>query len=318
MRVLFFCRSKRRTQTTEHIASGFRQAGHEVKIVHQSRWRRVLGRRIACSALAVVAKRFRPDFILIWKSTIFPELLADLARSYKTVLWCVDYFDPPPEKLIECARLVELFLLTNKGQLPLYRQLGVKRVEFVAQGCSDDKHQPISSAPAKFGSDVAFIGQPGNQRRQELLFRLDEGFDMKMWGPHWDDASRSYKGAQYRDVRPKDYARICAASKIMLGCDHTRDVELCFSNRTWLTLGCGGFLVTNYYPGLETLFKNHEHLVWYHSVEECMELLRHYLDRAEEREQIARAGCELVHQSHTYRQRALEIATMVKELPDKP
>ena len=39
-------------------------------------------------------------------------------------------------------------------------------------------------------------------------------------------------------------------SKIMLGIDVTDQLEGCFSNRTWITLGCGGFLLTRYIPGL--------------------------------------------------------------------
>ena len=46
-------------------------------------------------------------------------------------------------------------------------------------------------------------------------------------------------------------------SRLVEICRHLRDdVELYFSNRTWLTLGCGGFLLTRYVPSLEELFDN--------------------------------------------------------------
>ena len=51
-------------------------------------------------------------------------------------------------------------------------------------------------------------------------------------------------------------------------------VERYFSNRTFLTLAAGGFHLTHYVPGLETMFENHRHLVWYRSDEECLELIR--------------------------------------------
>ena len=44
----------------------------------------------------------------------------------------------------------------------------------------------------------------------------------------------------------------------MLGCDLRDDVELYFSNRTWITLGCGGFLCTRYVPKLEEMLQDGE------------------------------------------------------------
>jgi spore maturation protein CgeB len=86
----------------------------------------------------------------------------------------------------------------------------------------------------------------------------------------------------------------------MLGIDITDEVELYFSNRTWITLGCGGFLLTRYVPGLERIFVNRKHLVWYRSIEECLRLISEYLKKDEERKKISEEGYRFVHENHTY------------------
>ena len=117
------------------------------------------------------------------------------------------------------------------------------------------------------------------------------------------------------DVYPAQYRDICASTRIMLGIDPRNDVPRYFSNRTWLTLGCGGFLVTRYIPGLEEFFTNHRHLVWFDSHEEALELVDHYLSHDAERERMARAGCEYVHAYHTFRHATAEIVETLFDAP---
>jgi spore maturation protein CgeB len=182
------------------------------------------------------------------------------------------------------------------------------------QGISPKEHRPCATIDPMYASDLAFIGHPKPPLRQELLHRLDREFDLKIWGPDWGGLDATFRGIQHREVRTSQFARVCAASKITIGCDIAHHVELYFSNRTWITLGCGGFLLTNYSPRLETIFENRKHLVWYNSTDECVELARHYLAHPEERLQIARAGCEYAHQNHTYRHRAEALVRLIHEV----
>jgi spore maturation protein CgeB len=55
----------------------------------------------------------------------------------------------------------------------------------------------------------------------------------------------------------------------------------------------GAFLLIRYFPGVENIFVNHRHLVWFHSDDEGLRLIEYYLTNSDEREQIARQG-------HTY------------------
>ena len=220
--------------------------------------------------------------------------------------------------LVDLGRLADLFTLTNTGQLDEYRSLGVRRPVCWLQGFDPAEYEPSGPQPADAAADVAFIGKPGAPARRELLGRLDREFKLTVWGPGWGGL-----GGQYRDVRdteilPGQYAAVCRASKVMIGRDLADGVELCFSNRLWLALGCGGFLVTNYVPGFETLFENHGQLVWYKSADECIELVRHYLARPADRARIAAAGRERVRSEHTYVHRARELVRLIEPVPAGP
>ena len=82
--------------------------------------------------------------------------------------------------------------------------------------------------------------------------------------------------------------------------DNWVDLEACFSNRVVNTLACGAFFIQRYTPRLETVFKNHEHLVWYRTEEEFFSLIERYLGEPVERERIANQGRELVTSDFTY------------------
>ena len=65
-------------------------------------------------------------------------------------------------------------------------------------------------------------------------------------------------------------------------------------------MGCGGFLITRYILGMDTIFTKGVHLVWFHSKEECLDLIDYYLKHDEQRKKIARRGYQFVHSNRTY------------------
>jgi spore maturation protein CgeB len=102
-------------------------------------------------------------------------------------------------------------------------------------------------------------------------------------------------------------AALCASAKVIIGIDNANDCDRYFSNRTWITLGCGGFLLTQYVPGLEELFDDGVQLASYKTFEECADKVAYYVAHDEERRRIASAGYALVHEKHTYDQRTREM-----------
>jgi hypothetical protein len=124
---------------------------------------------------------------------------------------------------------------------------------------------------------------------------VNREFDLKLYGRGWQGSELS---AARESVEPKQFAQICTSAKIILGIDSTTDMELYFSNRTWFVLGSGGFLLTRYVKGLEKIFANHRHLVWFRDPEDALAQIRFYLAHDELRRKIARDGHEFVHRMY--------------------
>ncbi|MBW1740042.1 MAG: glycosyltransferase [Deltaproteobacteria bacterium] len=85
------------------------------------------------------------------------------------------------------------------------------------------------------------------------------------------------------------------------------NVSIDINYRTFETLGCGTFLLTNYTPGIEKLFTPGVHLVTYQNRDDLDQKLSFYLAHPEECDSIAQQGYNHVRQHHTYCHRAKQI-----------
>lgn len=68
--------------------------------------------------------------------------------------------------------------------------------------------------------------------------------------------------------------------------------------RVFDIMGVGGFMLTNYQPEIEELFKIGENIEVYHSIEECRDKADFYLKHEESRQRIALNGYKLVSKEH--------------------
>ena len=294
-RVAFFTKHKRKTLYTTYVIRALERIGCTVRRVNMAAVRRYLGRYLADKIVRRYVDSFRPDAVVIFSGDIQDETFEHLRARFKTGLLLDDYFptDAPVTRFIKKA---DVFFHTMTGQLEEYRAAGARHAVYLHSGVDPDWHR--RSAPLEaFASDVAFIGAAVYPDRIDLIKTLLKEFDIKVYGAGWHKF----------DIRPardriavKQFSTVCSSAKVILGIDKTADRELYFSNRTWFVLGCGGFLVTRYVPGLESIFANHKHLVWYRDTAEAVDQIRFYLRHDAARERIANAGHEFSHQNYPF------------------
>lgn len=84
--------------------------------------------------------------------------------------------------------------------------------------------------------------------------------------------------------------------------------------RTFETLGCKTFLLTNATPGLDKLFSINKHLVTYKSIGDMLEKIDWYLNRKEQLQEIAENGYQHVRAHHTYYKRAEQLIDYVSKI----
>lgn len=82
--------------------------------------------------------------------------------------------------------------------------------------------------------------------------------------------------------------------------------------RTFETLGCQTFLLTNYTDGLDELFEVGRELVTYAGPDDLLAKVRYYLENTGEREAIAEAGFKRVKRDHTYLARAHQLVKILE------
>ncbi len=318
-RVLFFGKSKPHTWCTGNLVQALRAAGAEVRWINPFRLARWLGKEQARARIHQLTRSFHPDLLFVFFRDLPLAILEELAPRIPTVLWVEEYLDPLPEDVRRRASLSTLVVLTNLMQVETYRAAGARKVIFSLSGCGpthyDRPFRPLEVPPV----DVVFIGGPGSResdgQRPRYLARLAKDFKVEIHGKRWDNLAAQVPGAAVRPaVGPGGYYRACRRSAVVLGLNERNDLPLYFSNRIWLTLACGGFHLTHYVPRIEEVFQKGAHLEWFRDEEECVEMVRDYLARREDRWRIARQGKEYVVAGHTYRHRVAEIFRVLESM----
>lgn len=278
----------------------------EVKNADLAEWIKHEGVLVANEYLFHIKTGFRdeepfdPDIVLYSGIECVDYTIYDRYRDSKQIIW---FFDAPFHVDV-CKRgnYVDYLFITANGLVDDYRYWGVN-CHWLLEGVCNPPYGS-GKATENYEYDLAFTGTP-DIRRNELLTYIYDSLDINLgiWGNNQGPPYFGLDNYRWNDrlphtgsvMRAKNYSNLCAKSKIILGINVYNNIYQYFSNRNLFTLASHGFLLTHYVPGIEELFENHKHLVWYKNKEECVELIEYYLDRPNERMQIANNGYELAH-----------------------
>lgn len=316
MKIMIFGKSKSRTRTNYYYKKSFAKLGHKVGWIKFNKLSSYLGERLSLKIAQKLTRWFKPDMLFIYFTDIPPEIMEEWACKIPTVILnedCIQGWGRMLDRLIDFAQKASLMYLTDTGELSFYRDKGVN-AQFITGGCDPEAHRIVKAPSGYYRSDVAFIGKPNTPDRLEFVQEIARRFDLKLWGSGWKKHGlKTWKNNAY----PSDYRQICAGARILLGWHIDATIEKYFSNRTWFTLGCGGFLLTQYSPKMEEIFQRGHHLDWFESLEECCEKIEYYLAHEEERKQVALNGYKLAHEQYSFDQLAERILCDVEKLAGK-
>lgn len=280
------------------IASALDRNGHHCLRVQRNKW-------FDESRLISIAAQHQCDYLLISKAPeIHPEQLETIRRQtgMKIIWWTFDWMRHPNNInwYLPLAKVSDICFQTDGKDDAFYSDNGIKRVE-LHQGADPLLHDyPINpSSHLDLASDVIFIGSSYTERRRDLLMCLDRFKGFRKWG------------VPERQVWGNEFASACYLSRIVVGDNFVNDVPGYWSDRVYLTLACGGFFLTAYVEGMEDVFENHRHLVWWKTFDELQGFITHYMAHESQRRAIALEGYNLVHEKHTYDHRIIQ---MTKEL----
>ena len=194
---------------------------------------------------------------------------------------------------------------------------------FVGNAYDPNTHRPMKISEEerkRFGGTVGFIGDYEIERAQSIIFLVQHGISVRIWGPNWGRKCR------FRHPNMK------IEGKPIWGVDYTRaicsfDVNLVFLrkiNRDFQTQrsieipACEGFMIAERTEEHLNLFEEGKEAVFFDSDEELLDMVRYYMTHATERMRIAVAGRERCLKSgYSNHDRIKEMLATVKDLCEK-
>lgn len=312
-RVLFFGKNMSRSRCTSGLVEALRGHHLQVKWLNRATLRRWLGERGADSWIRRTMNSYRPDLVFVFWRDLPLELLREFKERAVTVLWVEESLAAMGEAEISYLKTPHLVAMSNLGHIEYLREHGMHKAVFLKAAFSPKVHYPVQARGESW--DVAYIGGPGRRgQRADLLVKIGQRFDTRVFGRGWRDYQPRPPELHVGGVVfPRRYRQICANARIVLGLNEVNQVPFYSSNRVFLTLGCGAFHLTHYVPGLEEVFQDGVHLVYFRSAEECLEKVGYYLRNERLRRSIASRGHELVVREHRYLDRVGSILKMLRE-----
>ena len=157
---------------------------------------------------------------------------------------------------------------------------------YITQGVNLATFKPTKEKKKK-EFDVLFIGSRVPKRKKYVDFLLKNNINIVCYGKGWDNEPI------YLEELVNKYRK----SKIILNF-HKEDTG--FSIRVFQVIATGSFLLSEYCSDLEKIFKKEIHIDWFKNPEECLKLIKYYLNNGEIREKIAQQAYEFVSENYTW------------------
>ena len=230
----------------------------------------------------------------IWTETL--KIIRDHS-TVATICWTTD----DSWKYREVSRFIgkayHAMTTTYPETIPLYHRDGIFNVLLTQWATNGANLNPPLKAK-KCIYPVTFVGAAHGSRKHQIKQLRALGVAVACFGYGWPSGP----------VLSQDIPKIMRGSVISLN----------FSNpsgkggkqikaRTFEVPGAGGFLLTEYTPGLEAVYTIGKEIDIFHNPKELAEKIKYYLAHFDKRDQIALAGYERTRSDHTYEGRLRKV-----------
>ena len=143
--------------------------------------------------------------------------------------------------------------------------------------------------------DVSFVGDMAKGNRREYIDYLSaNSIPIKCYGHNTENGPVDFEKMIDVFNRSKININFTGAvdnSSLILGSGINNRIKQSKGRPVEIAL-CGGFVLTEYAPGIENMFEIGKEMGVFHSAEELAEKIRYYLRNESEREEIAQRGYE--------------------------
>lgn len=267
------------------MALSFMKRGFNIMPVNYRTIIKNKGMKYFESFLLTIVKEYKPELVLFSKTNgIAPYLLNACNEYSKTYYWFMDNIQVANAiGSRNFARVANYCSATSSEVVDFFRSVNDKATHII-EGYDNTTYFKEENDKLY---DVVFFGSP-TEKRVELLRQLD---NVTIFGKDWPSDMNTKEMVIESDLR-----KVINQSKIILNFVHGN----IFSDRILMTLGCGGFMLSEHCDDLTKFFKLGKHLCSFLTIEECSTAIEHFLKNDEERIEIGRLGMELAQKNYTW------------------
>ncbi len=266
--------------------------------------------------IALVRKE-HPKYVLwtSWQYDILPPTL-DMIRKEGSVV--VGWFFDDEWRFEDYSKwwipYLDYCVTNTTDAVPRYRKLGARVMQTIPNtGIAIDRDW--SNIEEKY--DVSFVGGRLLADREQWISEVkNRNIPVHLFGEGWGGY-----------VPFQEMLDIFKSSKINLNFSKgLRNMKPQIKGRTFQVCMAGGFLLTEYVPGIENYFEIDKEIVCFKNTEEMIDKINYYLNHEEERRAIAQAGWKRATSEYTsfhmvsrvFRQIEEDISAKGKESSPRP
>lgn len=227
-----------------------------------------------------LVKKEHPKYVL-WLSAMyeFQEATFEVIRQEGSIV--VGWFGDDEYRFAHYSRwfvpYLDYCVTFDLEALPRYQALGARIFyEISCEGVPVN----IDWSNVEEKHEVSFVGWKSKALRAQYINVIRQrNIPLSLFGRGWEAGYIPYE----------DMINVFKTSKINLNFSGTGNRKG-LKARVPLVCLSGGFLLTEYVPGIENFFEIDKEIVCFKNAEEMVEKITYYLSHAEERRAIARAG----------------------------
>lgn len=253
------------------------------------------------------AYRLRADVALFHKWSQ-PDYLAALAQRMPCFFWYFDLVDHPDPLLANRCALRRQWMA---DVLPLVRAGFCTDGDWVANH-RDKLYWLPQGAITHTASRV--VQAEGNKVYPILFTGIAKGGRERL--SFVQEMEQQYKRSFYHTshgLHGPDLALAISRAKIVVAPD-SPVTDRYWSNRVYVMLGYGAFLLHPYCAKLAEQYKDGEELVFYRSRQDLHHKIAYYLERPGERAAIAEQGWQRTMKDHTFTNRCQQLMETVRQV----
>jgi len=239
--------------------------------------------------------RWKPDiaFFVLFKNEIEFETLIEIKEvlKVKTLNWfCDDHWRFDNFSRIY-APYFSYIVTTYKKAVERYKLIGIKNIILSQWGCNHFLYRRLY---LPYLYSVSFVGQPHGDRYRIIEQLKKAGIKVDTFGYGWPNGR----------VTTYEMIKIFNQSKINLNLSNASRGKINqIKGRDFEIPGCGGFMITGFNKELKNYYRIRKEVLCYKTIEDLIDIIKHYLSNDKEREIIKEAGYRKVLSDHTYNKR---------------